>query len=113
MPICNLCGMNKGDDDFYRSVKTRCKDCHKSCVRENRADNIEYYRAYDRKRDMLANRAKYSLAPGRRATVDAYSNAISDLVCLRDIQNATVELLLERDWGQKRVIWAKDRNNGR
>ena len=44
---CNICGTNSDVSDFYRGVTSRCKECHKVKVRENRANRIDYYRAYD------------------------------------------------------------------
>lgn len=44
---CNICGTNSDVSEFYRGVTSRCKECHKTRVRENRAANVEYYRAYD------------------------------------------------------------------
>ncbi|MDX1489368.1 MAG: ABC transporter substrate-binding protein, partial [Acidiferrobacterales bacterium] len=36
--------------EFYKSITSRCKECHKAKVRENRASKVEYYRSYDAKR---------------------------------------------------------------
>lgn len=47
---CKICGVTSETDEFYRGVTSRCKECHKAKVRENRANNVEYYRAYDAKR---------------------------------------------------------------
>lgn len=48
--ICNKCNAKKDDSaDFYANDRT-CKECRKEKVRQNRRANIEYYRAYDRKR---------------------------------------------------------------
>lgn len=47
---CKSCERQKSVNDFYASNLSRCKECVKSGVRENRAANVDYYRAYDRKR---------------------------------------------------------------
>lgn len=47
---CKTCEGEKGAQEFYASNLTRCKDCVKKSVRENRSAKAEYYREYDRKR---------------------------------------------------------------
>lgn len=47
---CKSCEAKKTAGDFYVSNLSRCKDCVKASVRSNRADKVEYYQAYDRKR---------------------------------------------------------------
>lgn len=47
---CKVCGATDKDAEFYTSLKSRCKECHKRSVRENRAANVDHYRAYDAKR---------------------------------------------------------------
>jgi hypothetical protein len=44
---CKVCGVTSDAAEFYKGVTSRCKECHKIKVRENRAEKIEYYRAYD------------------------------------------------------------------
>jgi hypothetical protein len=44
---CKICGTAGDASEFYAGVSNRCKDCHKAKVRENRAANVERYRAYD------------------------------------------------------------------
>lgn len=48
--ICKGCGVDKEQDAFYASNRSRCKECVKLGVRTNRAAHSEYYRAYDRQR---------------------------------------------------------------
>lgn len=64
---CKLCGIAKPADGFYRSNRTRCKDCIKSSVRENRLAKIDYYRAFDKARASMphrvAARASYQATP--------------------------------------------------
>lgn len=65
LSICKLCGCTSKEARFYNRVASRCAECHKKCVRENRAENIDYYRAYDAKR--------FQEQPQRRAANKAYA----------------------------------------
>lgn len=60
---CKQCLKDKLSSEFYASNKTRCKECIKASVRQNRLENIEHYRAFDRKRsknpDRVAARTAY------------------------------------------------------
>jgi hypothetical protein len=47
---CNTCGATSDTSKFYVGVNNRCAECHKAKVRQNRAENADYYRAYDAKR---------------------------------------------------------------
>lgn len=47
---CNICDVTSEFAEFYTGVTSRCKECHKACVRANRAKNVDYYREYDAKR---------------------------------------------------------------
>lgn len=44
---CKICSATSDNVDFYASITSRCKQCHKSKVSENRAEKVEYYRAYN------------------------------------------------------------------
>jgi hypothetical protein len=48
--FCNICGTSSMEANFYRHVTSRCAECHKRKVRENRVEKIDYYRSYDAKR---------------------------------------------------------------
>ncbi len=48
--LCQSCMRFLADDSFYSSNKARCKECIRASVRLNRAQKIDYYRAYDRQR---------------------------------------------------------------
>lgn len=50
MRICKECKNPKTDDGFYLSNQATCKECVKRRTRLNRAENIAYYRSYDRMR---------------------------------------------------------------
>jgi hypothetical protein len=68
---CNVCGAEGYEGGaFYQSVTSRCKECHKAKVRENRADNADYYKAYDRSRHVGARR-EYTNAMSRRCPNEA------------------------------------------
>lgn len=45
--ICNICGVSNLSAVFYKGITSRCAECHKAKVRENRALNIEHFRQYD------------------------------------------------------------------
>jgi hypothetical protein len=44
---CKVCGVTSDVAKFYSGVNTRCKECHKAKVRENRAEKADYYKTYD------------------------------------------------------------------
>ena len=56
LQTCNKCGTVRAITDFYRhpgtasGFKRQCKYCCREYQRANRADNLEYYREYDRSR---------------------------------------------------------------
>ncbi|WP_208653683.1 MULTISPECIES: hypothetical protein [Halomonadaceae] len=61
MKTCHKCGEEKPLDGFYKTGRdgrrdTTCKKCRKARVRQNREENIGYYRQYDRQRAMLPHR---------------------------------------------------------
>jgi hypothetical protein len=47
---CKSCEREVPPSGFYASNLSRCKECVKAGVRANRADKIDYYRLYDRRR---------------------------------------------------------------
>ena len=47
---CRSCADTLPASGFYASNLHHCKECVKAGVRKNRADNIDHYRSYDRKR---------------------------------------------------------------
>lgn len=59
---CKCCGERKLETQFYshpaaaHKRQQPCKECHKQRVRENRLNNIERVRAYDRERGRLPHR---------------------------------------------------------
>ena len=55
---CKICGKTSDAAEFYRGVTSRCKECHKEMSRKNRAENLEYYSAYDAKRFQLDPRVR-------------------------------------------------------
>jgi hypothetical protein len=54
--LCKQCRFVKPLDHFYVSNQSRCKECVKAGVRANRAEKIEYYRAFDKARANLPHR---------------------------------------------------------
>lgn len=74
MRICKICGAASGDAAFYGSVTSRCKECHKEKVRENRAKKSEYYRLYDKVRyqndpKVKERHRRYAKSPEGRAAL--------------------------------------------
>lgn len=71
---CNICGTNSDEVAFYKGVTSRCKECHKQKIRKNRAENADYYRAYDAKRfqddpRVLARHRKYQQSDAGKASL--------------------------------------------
>lgn len=64
MKACKGCGKEKSLTEYYKHPKMAggylnyCKDCKRNDATRNRAAEIEYYRAYDRKRANLPKRVK-------------------------------------------------------
>lgn len=85
---CRQCKLDVRLADYYRNPRTSdglmtvCKACHRGNVREHRANNADYYRAFDRARANLPHRVearaiyaqtpegKAALARGSRAWVE-------------------------------------------
>lgn len=66
MRTCNLCGA-QGEEgvEFYKGVTSRCSECHRRRVRENRAEKFQQYKAYEARR--------YKENPRRKEAIDAYA----------------------------------------
>jgi hypothetical protein len=85
---CFKCGEVKSLSAFYKHPQmadgrvNKCKGCNKKDVRENRKDNIDYYRAYDRDRGNRQSR-EYRDAweknnPIKKAASTMVGNAVRD-----------------------------------
>jgi hypothetical protein len=59
---CKACHSEKPETAFYSSNRTRCKECIKASVRENRLEKIDYYRQYDRMRSSQPHRKANNFA---------------------------------------------------
>lgn len=76
--VCSKCHQEKPLSDFYKHPDmtdghlNKCKECAKSEARKNRAENIDYYQLYDRKRSANEERKlkaqRYSKTPNGRAS---------------------------------------------
>lgn len=97
---CKACGTDRAPDEFYKSSKSRCKECVKKAATEYRLSHIDYYRQYDRMRASQPHRVaarkqyqeteafaashdkavkKYLVSqPKRRAAQVAVGNALRD-----------------------------------
>jgi hypothetical protein len=47
---CKVCDVTSDAAEFYKGLTSRCKECHKRKVKENRDQKADYYREYDAKR---------------------------------------------------------------
>jgi len=77
MKACKKCSVTKTIDLFYVDDNT-CKECRKLAVRNNRAANMDYYRAYDRARtndpERVAARAAYANTEAGKASREKARN---------------------------------------
>ena len=92
---CRRCHSVKPVTEYYRNNRSssgydlsKCIECAKAGVRENRADKVEYYREYDRERGSRQTpeyrdeyRASY---PAKYKANNAVSNAVRDGKLLRE-----------------------------
>lgn len=93
MKRCFKCLVDKPLEQFYRDSGmadghlNKCRDCYRAHVAQNRANNIEKIRAYDRERskrpETRASRALVSIAyaakyPERRKANDMVANAVRE-----------------------------------
>lgn len=63
---CKSCGLEKDPSLFYKSNKSRCKECVKSGVKANRLENIEYYKEFDRNRKNASERNEATKSRNKR-----------------------------------------------
>lgn len=47
---CKHCRSTSETAEFYKGVNSRCKECHKREVRQNRIEKADQYRAYEKMR---------------------------------------------------------------
>lgn len=70
--VCFKCGKKKALTEYYKHSMMgdgylgKCKECTKKDARENRAKNVDYYRAYDLERAKLPHRKALSVEQERR-----------------------------------------------
>jgi hypothetical protein len=74
--LCTVCGKPVGAD-HYASNPHRHKECHKARMRQVRADRIEYYRDYDRRRFQEDPRRRAHQLASQRKNLDAAKKAES------------------------------------
>ena len=68
--LCTLCGKPVGAD-HYAGLPSRHKECHKARMRQVRADKIDHYREYDRRRFQEDPERRARQLASMRATRDA------------------------------------------
>ena len=74
---CKVCDVTSDAAEFYKGVTSRCKECHKAKVRENRKANADYYKSYDANRfqndpRVKARHKRYQNTPqGRKSMIEA------------------------------------------
>lgn len=71
---CKICGASSENVTFYKGVSSRCAECHRQKIKENRDANAEYYRAYDAKRfkedpKVRQRHARYAATPAGRQSL--------------------------------------------
>jgi len=74
--FCKVCGATDKDAEFYTGVTSRCKECHKRLVKENREAKADYYREYDANRfqndpKVLERHKRYSRTLTGKQSLDA------------------------------------------
>lgn len=65
--ICKFCRVTSETAEFYKGVNSRCKECHKREVRQNRLEKSEQYREYEKMR--------YKRDPHRREANRIYAQS--------------------------------------
>ncbi len=82
MSGCKHCGRTKAETEFYESIQTYCKEHWRERVRQNRMENVEYYREFDRMRanrpDRVAAREEYAKSERGRARHNATAKSWSN-----------------------------------
>jgi len=73
---CKVCSATEKNAEFYKGVSSRCKECHKEAVRENRRKNPERHKAYDAKRfkgdpRVVARHKRYQKTDAGKAAASA------------------------------------------
>lgn len=71
---CKICSKTSDEVGFYNRVTSRCKECHKKKVRENRKAKADYYREYDAHRyqsdpKVKARHKRYQETPRGKASM--------------------------------------------
>lgn len=96
--FCKSCHQEKHGSHFYVSNRSRCKECVKASVRENRLANIEHYREFDRNRasnpERVAARNAYNKTPeGKLAHARATRKWVVSNALRRKAQNIVANAL--------------------
>lgn len=94
--VCTVCLISKPIEDFYTHKRMadghlgRCKECHKQIIRRVRADRIEYYREYDRKRGRLPHRIANTIAQTKKWRDEDMRRAKCHIAVARALRNGSL-----------------------
>ena len=103
MRKCKSCGLEKDPSLFYASNKSKCKECVKLAVIQNREENKDYYMEYDRNRPNQAERNQRNI----ERTNKGYSESLEFRQKIQNTKNSWATRNYEKRKAQYSVSNAK------